>query len=382
MPRKSQGPYLSDDRNEAGFYEVRWTENGRSKRKSTGKADRRAAQRYYAEFIIALDGAVANDGQITVGQCIDAYLKDKTEVMAPNTQRNDYGHLRTHFGDLVVTEIDEDDVQAYREARAAGQITFVDAEGKIRGGKKSGDSTVRRELSMLSTAINHAIDKKKFRDSQGRPLLKPGDRPHIELPAAPSPRDRWLSRDEAGRLLTAAAEVIPATGEDPGRLPRVYRYIALMLYTAARKETVYRLTWDRIQIQEDPERVAAGDYGMINFQDPGRKRTKKRRGWVPIGAELHPILVRAKREATGPHFLDRPLEPRHPFRAAAKRAKVDKVSPHVLRHTWATWAAQDGVSLFEIAGVLHDTLATVEKNYAHHCPEHLRGAVNRRMLAA
>jgi integrase len=53
-----------------------------------------------------------------------------------------------------------------------------------------------------------------------------------------------------------------------------------------------------------------------------------------------------------------------------------RVTPHTFRHTWATWAAQRGVPLFEIAGMLGDTMKTVEKNYAHHHPDHLRGAVN------
>lgn len=38
--------------------------------------------------------------------------------------------------------------------------------------------------------------------------------------------------------------------------------------------------------------------------------------------------------------------------------------------------AQAGVDLWEIAGVLGDTLATVEKTYAHHHPDYLRRAIN------
>jgi integrase len=64
-------------------------------------------------------------------------------------------------------------------------------------------------------------------------------------------------------------------------------------------------------------------------------------------------------------------------RSSSSRAAVmRKATPHTLRHTWATLAAQAGVPLWEIAGVLGDTLATVMKTYAHHCPDHLRGAVN------
>jgi integrase len=52
------------------------------------------------------------------------------------------------------------------------------------------------------------------------------------------------------------------------------------------------------------------------------------------------------------------------------------MTPHTLRHTWATLAARAGVDLYAIAGVLGDTLSTVEKNYLHHAPDHLRGAIN------
>jgi integrase len=55
---------------------------------------------------------------------------------------------------------------------------------------------------------------------------------------------------------------------------------------------------------------------------------------------------------------------------------VPWVTPHVLRHTWASLAAMNGVSLWDIAQVLGDTIATVEANYLHLTPGHLRGAIN------
>jgi len=121
---------------------------------------------------------------------------------------------------------------------------------------------------------------------------------------------------------------------------------------------------------------------MINFQEPGRPITGKRRGWVPIAAELHPILTRVVAEAVSDYYLDKPKLPDSVFAAAVKKSGVKGVTAHVLRHTFATWAAQDGVPLYTIAGILHDTIATVEKHYAHHCPENARVALNRRMLAA
>lgn len=363
MPRHSQGPYLSEERNAHGCYEIRWTENGRSKRKSTGASDLRLAQRVYAEFILADQEVKAPAAlSVTVAEVIDAYVADRTEVVDGASQLVTFGHLKSHFGTLAVTEIESDDCQEYLDARADGTISFIDAAGKQRGGKSAGPATVRRELGMLSTAVGYCIRKKRFRDR-----LRAGDKPDIELPPAPPARDRWLSRDEARLLLSHAAGYQDSAD---GRLPRVYRYIAMMLYTAARRETVFSLTWDRIHLAR----------GLVNFQAPGRKVTKKRRGWVPIGAELLPILQRAERERTSEFFLDRPKPPHKAFRTVAERAGVT-VSPHDLRRTWATWAAQDGVPLYEIAGVLHDSIAMVEKHYAVHCPAHLRSAVDRPLLA-
>jgi hypothetical protein len=104
---------------------------------------------------------------------------------------------------------------------------------------------------------------------------------------------------------------------------------------------------------------------------------------LPISDALLPHLQRAHAARKGELVLgtDRAITKR--LDAVCRRAydatgnsRFLLVTPHVLRHTWATLAARAGVSMFEIAGVLGDSLATVQKNYLHHSPDHLRGAVN------
>lgn len=365
MPRPNNGPYLTDAPNENGFFEIRWSENGRSKRKSTGESDYRRAQRVFAEFILALEEVrKPENASVTCAQVIDAYVSAKTGVASPESQRITFGHLRAWFGELAVAELTQKDADDYVAARGRGDVSFVDAAGKTRGGTSARPQTVRRELTMLSTAVNYCVRKKLFKDAQGRVLLGPAAKLNWDLPEPHKARTRWLRREEAGRFLNACL----ADGAGP-RLSRVYRYAAMMLYTAARSDSVVKLTWDRIDLEQK----------LINFAEPGRAVTKKRRGWVPIATELLPILQRAHRERTSEWFLDRPVKPQHGWARAAKAAGV-KVSPHDLRRTWATWAAQDGVSMFEIAGVLHDSVAMVEKHYAIHAPNHLRNAVNRMVV--
>ena len=69
------------------------------------------------------------------------------------------------------------------------------------------------------------------------------------------------------------------------------------------------------------------------------------------------------------------LAPKTP-RATGERIKGTGISPHTFRHTAATQMARRGVPLYDIAGVLGNTLAMVERVYAHHCPGRLRAAVN------
>jgi integrase len=123
--------------------------------------------------------------------------------------------------------------------------------------------------------------------------------------------------------------------------------------------------------------------GTIDYRVPGRRVTKKRRVLVPISDRLTPVLEAAWLEA--PKDMDgratgRVLGStgclRRAFWVMCHTLGVPWVTPHVLRHTWASLAAMNGVSLWDIAQVLGDTIATVEANYLHLTPGHLRSAIN------
>jgi integrase len=51
------------------------------------------------------------------------------------------------------------------------------------------------------------------------------------------------------------------------------------------------------------------------------------------------------------------------------------VTPHTLRHTFASWAVQDGHPFSLVAEALGMTEAMVRRVYGHLAPEHTRGVV-------
>jgi integrase len=52
----------------------------------------------------------------------------------------------------------------------------------------------------------------------------------------------------------------------------------------------------------------------------------------------------------------------------------DGLTPHTLRHTWATRLMQRGVSIWEASGYRGMSRETLERVYGHHHPEFLRNA--------
>ena len=339
MPRPNRGHRLEP--NDHGYYEIRWTERGRSKRVSTGTRDMGEA----AQFLVGwLDGKAAGAGQaaLTVREAWAFYEREHvdTKVVDAAGSRGVGKMLCAVLGDRLVPDLVATDFTAY---------------GRKHGGAPG---TIRRHLALLQAAFNFCAENRR---------MSRDDVPNIELPEPPRPRERWLSREEAARLLDAAQRL---GGTE--RYSRAYRFCLIALRTAARESAIERLRWDTGQIDFEARR--------IDFNEPGRRETKKRRARVPMTDDLFAMLQRAYGERTSEWVLDHPSKIDRAFARARDAAGLaargaQKVTPHTLRHTWATWALQDGNDIWQVAGVLADSPATVQKIYGHHCPDHLREAV-------
>lgn len=69
----------------------------------------------------------------------------------------------------------------------------------------------------------------------------------------------------------------------------------------------------------------------------------------------------------------------HKFKKAVRRAKLEKdgLHFHSLRHTFASWLVQDGVSLYEVQKLLGHSSSSVTEVYSHLQPEQMHSTVNR-----
>lgn len=211
-------------------------------------------------------------------------------------------------------------------------------------------AAARRDLETLRAAIRYW-----HREYGPLPSV-----PVVVMPPKPEPRERWLTRSEAARLLWAAR-----------RTQHLRRFIILGLYTGSRPGTILRLQWEQIDL-------AAGV--MARRAPRQADNARKRAPRVRLGKRLLSHLRRWRRLDSPEtkylcHYDGRPVRKlRRSFPGVAKRAGVRDVTPHTLRHTRTTWLMQAGVDRFEAAGSLGMTVETLERVYGHHHPDWQRRA--------
>ena len=344
----SDNPIIRTSRlkcNDHGVWYVHYSEPDgaggiRSKRFSTQTQDAAAAQEALDEWLrAASEDATTTRRQryVTVADMLDLYSEAKR--LRPTDQTSyTIRPLRTLLGGLAPADINRQVVENYQRLRR-----------HPRSGDALSSSTLRRELGTLIAVLNHGVRER---------CLAAADVPVIALPPESAPRDRSMTEDEETAFWRAAQA-------EGGALAL---FVAIGLETAARKGAIIGLTWERVDL---PRR-------LIDFRDPKRPANRKQRVVVKISNRLLPVLEQAQ-QPTG-RLFDVSLRKR--YEAFTQRLGMPWVTPHVMRHTWASLAAQSGAPMLKIAKVLGDQQRTVERTYAHLTPDHMDDVINRRWKAA
>jgi integrase len=336
MSRRNQGPRLRWLDKRGCFYIV-WTERGRSRQRSAGTTDREQAQIKLAEFLRQRDPhrGPRDPAEVLVTDVLNDYARERgPKVMAPDVMGQSIFALVGFWESMTVADVTPQACEDYQRKRDRAK------------------GTMRRELGVLRAAINWAHKNGRL----ARVVA-------VTLPEAGPARERWLTRAEAASLIRAART----------QKARLYLplFVLMGLYTGRRKEALLSLRWSQVDLAS----------GLIDFEIPGRARTKKRRGRVRIPARLLPHLRRARRRGADLGYVlhingGRIKNLKKGFAAACRRAGLTGVVPHTLRHTAATWIMQSGAPIWEAAGFLAMRPETLERVYGHHHPDWMAGAAD------
>jgi integrase len=299
---------------------------------------------------------------ILIADVINVYLQD----VVPNHAKPEETAARlvtilNFFGDKALSAINGELCRAYAKSRPSAPAA-------------------RRQLEDLRSAINH------YR-KEGYSTAAPA----IVLPDKPGARQYWLTREEAARLIRAAWRMKQSrNGENSDRRTgqHIARFMLVALYTGTRSAAVCGAAIRPIQGRGyiDLER------GVFYRRAEGAKETKKRQTPVRLPTRL---LSHLRRWATTPKEIKtkargksrnvgrmisqdyvvewngKPVTSvKKGFRTARRAAGLGpQVTPHVFRHTAATWLMQAGADVWEAAGFLGMTVEMLVNTYGHHHPD-------------
>jgi integrase len=135
--------------------------------------------------------------------------------------------------------------------------------------------------------------------------------------------------------------------------------------------SMLQLTWDRIDL--DSRRLWIPGSQMKNGKALG----------IPLNRQAVIVLGQLKRlNSSGSHVFQwngRPVDDCNgkAFKVAVKRAGLGPLRWHDLRHTFASWALQGGVTLHELMQLGGWQSYVMVLRYAHLAPEHLAAAASK-----
>jgi integrase len=315
-----------------GKYAAEFTENGKRRRRSLGTDDPSEVE----SKLLDLGAEIEARSRPAVVSVEFAWQGKRESLGArPSVVSMDaiWRNVGPFFGSRPADMISEELCLAYIERRRASGVS---------------DGTIRLELSKLRASLKWAEKKDLI-----------GKAPFIWMPPASDPRDVRLTREQAACFIAAC------------EAPHLRLFVVLALTTGARKEALLDLTWDRVDF----------DAQRINLKDPTRPKTAKGRAMVPMNATALNALREAHLKAATPYVIEYAGRPvkfiKMGLRRAGQRCGMEFVSAHVFRHAAATWMAEGGISMAEIAQFLgHKDSRVTERVYARFSPTYLRGAAS------
>jgi len=219
--------------------------------------------------------------------------------------------------------------------------------------------SANRELSCLHAIFNRCRDWGKYEGEN--PVEK------VKLLKEPKSRVRYLESAEEAKLLEHATE------------PRL-RTIILAGIHAGLRIASEALTLRRQSVSL--ERGSWGQWGFLAVEAAYAKSGSTRT--IPLNSTLHNAFADYFR-ATGEHgdfvFANKEGRPyrsaRSAFRTACKNASLKGVTPHTLRHTFASRLVMAGVDLRTVQELGGWASLRMVERYSHLSPSHRAEAIER-----
>jgi integrase len=329
---------------------------------------RKMGKRILADAVKGGDPAAQRSEErraMSVRQLCQAYLDaaekglilgKRGQPKKPSTLYVDRGRITRHIlpllGSRPVRNLTTPDITRFMRSVAEGKTAANVKTGFLRGRAivRGGRGTAARTVGLLGGILSFAVTEGVITTNPARGVKRPSDQR----------REVRLSLEQYGLLGQALTK---AKAEDEN--PTAILAIQLLALTGCRRGEIERLRWSELDL-------------------PGRclrlKNTKEGRSIRPLGGAAIELVAELPRQS---EFVLPGRTPNRSFSGLSKawrriieKATLDHLTPHGLRHAYASLAADLGYAEPTIAALIGHATHSMTGRYIHHVDAALISAAN------
>lgn len=301
--------------------------SGERIRRSAGTEDETLAQEYHDRFKVEL-WRIARLGEKprhTWNEAVVRWLKEQSHKATIQTDKIHLRWMDRFLNGKYLDAINRDLVDRITDAKRDEGVTHA---------------TVNRVLEVLRAILRKCVNEWEWLDRA----------PYVKMLKEPTRRIRYLTHNEAQRLLA----VLPEHMAD---------MVAFSLATGLRRANVTGLQWSQVDLTR-----------RLAWIHPDQAKARKAIA-VPLNAEAVLLI----RKQVGKHkthvfsFNGRPITQTSTkaWYKGLEAAGIEDFRWHDLRHTWASWHVQNGTPLFALQELGGWESPEMVRRYAHLSAEHL-----------
>ena len=386
MPRISRGPRLELKQYKDRF--PKWVIRDGQQTLGTGcdERDRTGAERKLAEYIVAKhDPAAAlnrnNPNETKIADVLSLEMRRIAKADMPVGRKNELitvlQNMGNWFANKAIGDLTGELQERYAQHRMRIVMKSIDGRRTVVKTDDPAPIAAYRDLKMLASAIN-----RYFKSKVGGVWTRFSP----VLPDAPQSRLRWLTRDEAAKLIRTAWRLRRGDSGIPGKPGRytsrhIARYILVGIYTGSRHGDICNAA----VMPSIGRGYVDLERGIFKPKPDDKRATSKRQPTIPIPPRLLAHMRRWQRLGISKHsvieFNGKPItRVRDGWETVVEKAELatddprQKIIRHTLRHTAISWYLQPdrrtgkAVDIEVVSLYCGVSTATIRKVYRHVMP--------------
>jgi len=315
--------------------------------------------------------------EVTVSQLCDEYIQQGMTTNKESTIKTDIGringHIRPLMGKKKISAVTRQDIERLLNDIAKGKTAkdtkTLKGRSIVKGGKSAATRSVRLLGGIFTYAVNHG-----YLDSNpctGVKVFKGGT------------KDRFLTKDEIAQLLQVLEEAetvgLPWTLRDDAETKHrpkqenmrevlsahVTGAVRLLLLTGCRLREILHLRWEDV------------DFGRGLLHLPDSKTGRKTIYLSDVAVEVLREIPRVSVYVIAGSQTNKPRSDlKRPWQRITAHARLENLRLHDLRHTFASIAIGENMSLYMVGKLLGHKSPETTARYAHLARDPMQRGIN------